>query len=223
MKKPNLLAVDASSQNISIVLSCGNGVMVDFCRKIKFGASEIITYINKILKKACLSLKDIDAFVIGAGPGSFTGLRISFSLVKAFAIAQNKPIIAMNSFFSCAYPFRNKALKIGVITDARRNLVYSAYFKVKKGELKKEGKEKLIKLEELSNYKDRLFLTYDARFKARVLDIYKDIDFYPKQVYPQAKYMLPLARQYYAKNKFTPVEKLRPLYLYPKTCQIRGK
>jgi len=223
MRKLNLLAVDASSNNISICIARADKIVVDFNRRIRFGADTIITNVDKSLKKASLSLKDIDAFVVGSGPGSFTGLRISFSIIKAFAIAQNKPIIAIGSFFACALPFKDKAQKLAVVTDARRNRVYSAYFKVKKGELKKEGKEKLIKLEELSGYKDRLFLTYDAHIKAKALDVHKDIDFYPKEVYPKARYMLPLARQYYAKAEFTPVEKLKPLYLHPKTCQIRGK
>lgn len=230
MKKLNLLAVEASSQNLSLCVMKKGEIAVDFNRKIKFGASLLIEYIDKKLKEVSLPLKDIDAFVTGAGPGSFTGLRISFSIVKAFAIATGKPVISAGSFFACAYPFKNKEQKIAVVSDARRDLIYLACFKASclgtqdngiGGAFKREGREKLVKLEELRKEKERLFVTYDAHLRKLILDGNLGINFYPKDVYPKARYLLPFARERYAEGKFISVEKLKPLYLHPKTCQVR--
>ncbi len=220
----NLLALEASSLNISLCIKYQGKIISDINRKIPFGASLIIQWIDKELKKKHLGLKDMDAFVIGSGPGSFTGLRISFSLVKAFILALKKPAIMVGSFFPCAERLKKHSDKIVVIADARRNLIYAVSFKVKDGFLKKEAKEKLCSIEEFArNKKDYLFITYDRHLKEKVSAVEPRIKFYSQDIYPSARYLLPEAELCYNKGKFTPIEKLEPLYLHPKTCQIRKK
>jgi hypothetical protein len=41
-------------------------------------------------------------------------------------------------------------------------------------------------------------------------------------VYPKAKYFLKIAQDLYKEKRFIAVEDLEPLYLHPKTCQIRA-
>src|SRR4051794_27131610 len=50
--------------------------------------------INEILNKSSKSLKNIDGLVIFKGPGSFTGLRIGFSVANALAYSLQRPIVA---------------------------------------------------------------------------------------------------------------------------------
>ncbi|MBU1122194.1 MAG: tRNA (adenosine(37)-N6)-threonylcarbamoyltransferase complex dimerization subunit type 1 TsaB [Candidatus Omnitrophota bacterium] len=219
----NLLAIDTTTDNVSLSIMKEDKIIVDFNRRIRFGASKVMPLIEKLIKKASLDLKKIDAFVIGAGPGSFTGLRISFSIVKGFGLALNKPIIKIGSFYSLAYPFiGGKHRNIAVVSDARRQLIYTASFKINKNSFKMEGKEKLIKLEDfVKGKKDCLFITHDKELRTKVLSLYPDISFYNKDVWPKSAYLLELAKSYYIKEKFTSVNKLEPLYLHPKTCQIR--
>jgi tRNA threonylcarbamoyl adenosine modification protein YeaZ len=220
----NLLGIDASSENISFALMKDKDVIFDFNRKMKFGASRVISYIEKYIRKGILNLKEIDAFIVGAGPGSFTGLRISFSIIKAFSISLNIPIISIGSFFSSAYPFKEKYKKIAVISDARRNLIYGTSFLVKDGILYQEKKERLVTIEGFAREKrDYFFVTSDIYLREKVLKIDRKIKFYPRVIYPKAKYLLLLAKDSYYKKKFTPLEKFEPLYIYPKTCQIVAK
>ncbi len=220
----NVLAIDASSENLSLYIRYGKDKEINFNRKIKFGASQLISFIDKSLRRAGIDLADFDAFVIGAGPGSFTGLRISFSVIKAFMMAKEKPAILIPSFYSCAFLCKDKAQNLAVISDARRNLIYLSCFRSKKGELIKDGKERLVTMEEIfKRDKDYLFITYDQLLRERILNLRPEMKFYSKDVYPQAKYLMPLAQMYYNKGRFTPLDKLEPLYLHPKTCQIRRK
>jgi tRNA threonylcarbamoyladenosine biosynthesis protein TsaB len=220
----NLLAIDTSSENISLSVMRKGKICVDFNQRVKFGASLITPLIEKSLKEASLSLDKIDAFVVGAGPGSFTGLRISFSIVKAFTCAIGKPLIKIGSFLSVAYPYKDKHEKIAVISDARRSLIYAASFKVKRDNLKMEGKEKLVNLDDfIKEKKDYFFITYDEHIREQVLKLNPKIDFYSKKVWPKASYLLELARDYYKKSEFTSLNRFEPLYLHPKTCQIRKK
>lgn len=220
----NLLAIDTSCENVSLSIMYRGNIVVDFNRRMKFGASKLIFYLDKYFKKECLDSRDIDAFVIGAGPGSFTGLRISFSIVKAFVLALNKPAITIGSFWPCIYDFKDREEKIAVVSDARKNLVYAASFRIVKGVLRIEEREKLTVLKDfLKDKQDYLFLTYNEHLRDYALEFYPKINFYPKNVYPKAKNLLFFGKSCYDNKKFTPIERLEPLYLHPKTCQIRQK
>ncbi len=53
--------------------------------------------ITELLKEAGLSLGRVDRFLTPLGPGSFTGLRLAISTVKAFAFALQKPITTLGA------------------------------------------------------------------------------------------------------------------------------
>jgi len=221
-KRVSFLAVDATSENLSLYIRYGKDKEINLNRRLKFGASQLISYIDKSLRRVKIDLSSIDAFVIGSGPGSFTGLRISFSVIKAFMIVKAKPVIAIGSSYSCAYPLRNKAERIAVVSDARRNLIYLSCFKTKGSNLTKEGKEKLITLEELVKIdKKYLLVTHDSHLRNKVLGLSPKLNFHSKDIFPKAKYLMPLAELYYNKDKFTTLDNLKPLYLHSKTCQVR--
>lgn len=52
--------------------------------------------IELTLKKAQISLKDIDAFAAAAGPGLIGGVVVGVMAAKALALALNKPFVAVN-------------------------------------------------------------------------------------------------------------------------------
>jgi len=220
----NLLGIDASSGNISLALMKKGRIILDFNRRIKFGASNLPSYIEKSLKKVSCYLDDIDCFVIGSGPGSFTGLRISFAIVKAFMVSLEKPVIAMSSFFSCAYQSKRTYNKIVVISDARRNLYYSVCFERKGNYIRKIGKEQLLEFNDLiKKSKDCYFVTYDPKLRKKILEVSSGVKINHKDIYPKARYLLKLVNDFPNKFKSTSLEKLKPLYLHPKTCQVRNK
>jgi tRNA threonylcarbamoyladenosine biosynthesis protein TsaB len=220
----NLLALDTSSENVSLSIMQKGKIVIDFNKRINFGASKLIGYINKNIKKASLGLADFDAFIIGAGPGSFTGLRISFSIIKAFVMVTQKPAFAIGSFFSCASPLRDKARRITVISDARRNSVYCASFEYRNGVLNRCSREKLIKIDKLAvegENRESLFVTYDSCLRKQFLDYNSDVNFYPYNVYPSARHLISCVEKDLDRKKFTALRELEPIYLHPKTCQIR--
>lgn len=60
-------------------------------------AKKLLKGIDDILKETNTKLKDIDFFGCIIGPGSFTGIRIGVSTIKAFALALNKKVITASS------------------------------------------------------------------------------------------------------------------------------
>jgi tRNA threonylcarbamoyladenosine biosynthesis protein TsaB len=57
---------------------------------------QLIPAISRLLDAHGRHLSDIDAFVVISGPGSFTGLRVGLSAVKAMAEASGMPVIALS-------------------------------------------------------------------------------------------------------------------------------
>ncbi|MDD3296857.1 MAG: tRNA (adenosine(37)-N6)-threonylcarbamoyltransferase complex dimerization subunit type 1 TsaB [Candidatus Omnitrophica bacterium] len=217
----NFLSVEASSNNISFCFYYREKILGQENRLMKFGASKLVSNIEKKLKKSSLSISDFDAFILGLGPGSFTGLRISCSIIKAFALATGKPIIGVGSFFSCAYSVRNRHEKIAVVSDARKNQVYSACFRCAHNRVIRTNRERLAALEDVvSKKRDHMFVTYEDHIREKIFSCGAKL-VYPENVYPKAADLLILAREHYEKKVFLSLEKLEPLYLHPKTCQIR--
>jgi len=218
----NILAIDSSSENLSVSVSWRGKVLFDFNRHIKFGASKLVYFIDENLRKYKISLNDIDVFALGQGPGSFTGLRVSFSVIKAFMISLNIPVVCIGSFYSMVYPFSKNHKKVAVISDARRGLVYGATFTLKNNLLQREVKEHLATLEDFVRGKSEyFFITYDEHLYKELSRIDPKINFNQTAVYPRAKYYLEIAQTLAQKKKFIALSDLEPLYLHPKTCQIR--
>ncbi len=59
-------------------------------------SAQLVPQIAALLKKQGLLKTDIDAFVVVAGPGSFTGLRVGLAAIKALAEILQKPIVPVS-------------------------------------------------------------------------------------------------------------------------------
>jgi len=68
----------------------------------------------------------IDCFAVGRGPGAFSGMRISFSVVNSLAAPGGKPVYALNS--GAALAAQVDAARTVVVGDARRNKVWAGVF-----------------------------------------------------------------------------------------------
>ncbi|MCF7886893.1 MAG: tRNA (adenosine(37)-N6)-threonylcarbamoyltransferase complex dimerization subunit type 1 TsaB [Candidatus Omnitrophica bacterium] len=218
----NILSVDTSSNFLSYSITKDNDLIYQYNRIINRGASLLISKLEETFKKISMQIKDFDLFVIGSGPGSFTGLRISFAAVKAFALAANKPVFSQNSFFACAYPFRKKEKKIVVIGDAKKNLVYAGFFISGQKGLRQKSKIKLMKLKDcLQKAEGYLFLTYDSHLRKKAKIIKKDMRFFQKDIYPRAKYLVD--GNNFNKINYKKLQKIKPLYLHSLDCQVTKK
>jgi tRNA threonylcarbamoyladenosine biosynthesis protein TsaB len=218
----NILSIDTSSNFLSYSITKNNNLIYQYNRIIDRGASLLIGKLEETFKKMSMQIEDFDFFVIGSGPGSFTGLRISFAAVKAFALAANKPVFCQNSFFACAYPFRKKEKKIAVIGDAKKKLVYAGFFMSGQKGLKQKSKIKLMDLNDcLQMAEGYLFVTYDSHLRKKAKTIKKRVRFYEKNVYPRAEYLV--NGNNFDKIDYKKLKKVKPLYLHSVNCQVTKK
>jgi tRNA threonylcarbamoyladenosine biosynthesis protein TsaB len=116
-------------------------------------------FIENALIKAHKKLSDVDLFVSGIGPGSFTGIRVSVNTIKSLAYCFNKPVFGVTSLHSLAFqahafkksPEFEKKQVISII-NAYKNMVYVATYKPENGVLTELKKPEVIRVQELPNY-----------------------------------------------------------------------
>ena len=108
----------------------------------------LMPMVADMLKNSELTLDDIDAVAVAAGPGSFTGLRIGIATVKGLAWAADKPCIGVSTLEAMAWPLAHLTGTVVCAMDARRQQIYNAVFAAQGGELRRLCPDQAISLEE---------------------------------------------------------------------------
>ena len=86
-------------------------------------SESLMPLIKQILDKNSLALSNIDLLVCDIGPGSFTGIRIGISTIKAFTDSLGIPSIGVSSLDCLTYNCKNMGVICSLI-DAKKNNVY---------------------------------------------------------------------------------------------------
>ena len=81
------LIIDAADKVIFLMLIINNKTYSITHENSKINYEKLIILINDFLNSNNLVMKDIKKIYVNRGPGSFAGLRTSFSIVKAFHLA----------------------------------------------------------------------------------------------------------------------------------------
>jgi tRNA threonylcarbamoyladenosine biosynthesis protein TsaB len=95
-------------------------------------SSWLLPAVQRALTQNGLSLADLDGYAVCSGPGSFTGLRVGLTTVKAWAEIHKKPIAAVSRLEALAMtdnsPITIHARFTAVFSDARRGQVFAALY-----------------------------------------------------------------------------------------------
>ena len=138
---PTILALETSSDACSVALLNDKGVFEETIISPREHTQRLLPMVEGILKAQNTALADVDGIAYGAGPGSFTGLRICLSVAQGLAYGVACPLIAVSSLLAmAATACRNQTFDTGSIIipviDARMDEVYwSAYRLEQSGQL----------------------------------------------------------------------------------------
>ncbi|MDR1869635.1 MAG: tRNA (adenosine(37)-N6)-threonylcarbamoyltransferase complex dimerization subunit type 1 TsaB [Treponema sp.] len=133
----NILAIDSSGTYLSAAVSRGEEILFVETKTDNMKHSELVMdMIDSLLKKAALKPADLNGCLCMGGPGSFTGLRIGYSIAKGLSLSLSIPFAPVPTLdcvaFSCASSSpRDDALILPVI-QAGKNTFYSALFRGEK-------------------------------------------------------------------------------------------
>ena len=126
----------------------------------------LLPMVEDMLKNSELSVQEMDAVAVAAGPGSFTGLRIGIAAVKGLAWAAEKPCIPVSTLEAMAWPLAHLEGNIVCAMDARRQQIYNAVFLAESGELTRMREDRAISLleawEDLKDFDGTLTIVGDG-------------------------------------------------------------
>jgi tRNA threonylcarbamoyladenosine biosynthesis protein TsaB len=123
---PTILALDTSTDACSVALLREEGCVQRFEQAARQHTKRLLPMVDDVLAEAQLSLKDIDCIAYGAGPGSFTGLRICLGVVQGLAFSVDKPVVGVSTLGAMALQAieEHDVSRCHVIQDARMSECY---------------------------------------------------------------------------------------------------
>jgi tRNA threonylcarbamoyladenosine biosynthesis protein TsaB len=91
-------------------------------------SSWLLPAVDRVLSACGLALSEVDAFVAASGPGSFTGLRVGLTTVKAWAEVFGKPVAGVSRLQGLGFQYAGDAHRVAAFIDARRGQLFGALF-----------------------------------------------------------------------------------------------
>ena len=120
----NILALDCAVTRISLAVKT-ESKFISATYDIGMRQSEILVpSINELLKKADITAADLNATALTIGPGSFTGLRLGISALKAIELAYGVPVYGISSLQAYAFPYMNLDYPVISCIDANKDKFY---------------------------------------------------------------------------------------------------
>ena len=93
-----ILLIETSTALLSTaIVEDGTVVCSEECDELRSHASLTAVFIDRMLKKEGLGMKDFDAVAVSKGPGSYTGLRVGVSTAKGLCFGAGIPLIGIGT------------------------------------------------------------------------------------------------------------------------------
>jgi len=117
-----ILSIDTSGQILSIAILKKDVIELSEYPSGKMNSEKILPEIKAMMYRLSINFSDLDGIAFGAGPGSFTGIRIASGIAYGIAYSLNIPIVGINTLEALATLLDNRYC-ISCI-DARMSQVY---------------------------------------------------------------------------------------------------
>ncbi len=99
----NVLGLDTATHTAGIAVIADGRVLAETRHDASNRSSDLLVAVDDVCRRAGIAPTALDAVAIGAGPGSFTGLRIGMATAKGIAFATRRPLWAVSSLAALAH------------------------------------------------------------------------------------------------------------------------
>jgi tRNA threonylcarbamoyladenosine biosynthesis protein TsaB len=121
-----LLALDTSTEYLTLALSLDGEIRTRELHAGQAHSQRILPLLRELLDETGMALTQLDGIAFGAGPGSFTGLRISCGVAQGLAFGANLPVVGVCTLQALAEASGSD--KVIACLDARMGEVYHAVY-----------------------------------------------------------------------------------------------
>ena len=223
-----ILAIETSCDICSVSLLEDNNLILELKETaVKNHSESLMPLIDRLFKETNFSLNNVDLFAVDNGPGSFTGIRIGLSTVKAFCDVTKKPCIAVSSLEALAYSIDKSIvgqkepspLTICSMIDAKHENVYATIFE-KNGESLSKSSDFMFKkindlLLDLGSLKKMIFFAGNCGilYKDVIKSYMKNDVYFEEDTLVSSKYVGFTAFEKFKNGEFLDSKNLNALYL----------
>ncbi len=132
----NIICLDTASRNIGITakgeVAVYTSIYTSINRRVNSHAAFILPLTEEAVKQAGFSIEETELILCPQGPGSFTGLRLAYSVAKALQMKAQAKFFAVPVLDAIAFKFENTAEQVLSIIDAKRDCFYAQIFEGEK-------------------------------------------------------------------------------------------
>lgn len=122
----NILAIETSSKYCSVALWCEGDIDARETHAGQRHSELVLGMVDELLARRGLRVEALNGIAFGAGPGSFTGLRIACGVTQGLAFAAGIPVLGVGTLLAMAEAAQ--AERIVCCLDARMHEVYHAAY-----------------------------------------------------------------------------------------------
>lgn len=220
-----LLALDTSTENCSLALWLDGEVMSRQELAGQRHSDLLLPMLEALLGDAGLTLGVLDGIAFGAGPGSFTGLRIGCGVAQGLALGADLPVLGISTLLALAAAAPGE--KVIACLDARIGEIYHAAYELRDG-LWHTVSEPSLGLAQDAPVLDGSgwvgagsgFAAYCDALRQRYTGQLVSSD---GSVYPQAREMVKLAAPLFAQGLGRDAALAAPLYIRNKVALKMGE
>ncbi len=207
----NILAIDSSNKKAQIALYKNELKFVHEMEETKSHSEFLLKEIEDFLNEFDIKIQDIDCLSINVGPGSFTGIRIGISFVKAFMFALNQKCVVVNNFELISYSIKNKPKSYFVVLSSNNEDFYVSKFDGDKVSFLSLNAQKLNEIVKISG--EKVYCSYQEKdcFEGLINLVPTNID---------KTSFIDLSVQKVKNNQFKTINEICPLYIKKSQAEI---
>ncbi len=212
-----ILHIDTATETAHVSLAAdGNLLQLLVNDNQKDHAAFVQTGITQLLQQASVSMNDISAVAVTAGPGSYTGLRVGMASAKGLCYALNKPLVAINTLEVMTKAVQLQTTQDDILfcpmIDARRMEVFTAIYNSKLNVVMEPCALILDENSYASHLqKNKILFFGSGAAKWQAITVHPHISFAAVTCLPEA--FAALSYYYYSNNVVADLAYIQPYYI----------
>lgn len=225
-----ILAVDTATRIAGAAVLDDNSLLAEsWLNTGRTHSQKFMPLLSGMLKNLDLTMQEIDCFAVTVGPGSFTGLRIGIATVQGFVLATGKPAVSIVTLDALAENLPGCAGLVCPILDARKDEVYTAFYRWQSGRMVRLGDYRAISPDELAREikkqsEPAVFLGDGVhRYQTSLSEVLGEQASFAQGtgnfLHPSAVALL--GREKYLRGEITDGSRIKPMYLRASEAEVK--
>ena len=207
-----VLAIETSTEHCSCALWHAGAAVESLVNAGSTHSSLLLPMLMGLLHEAGSTLAAVDAIAFGAGPGSFTGVRIACSVAQGLGFARGLPLVPVVTLKALAEEAGHA--QVLACLDARMGELYLAAYERANGQWRTVLRPMLARPDALPALSGRWHASGSGlKVHAAALNLAYDLASCDAAAFPRARAIAALGARALAAGKFVAAEAAAPLYL----------